>query len=93
MILVDANLLLYAVNSDLEPHPEAQRWWQETLSGTEPVGLPWVVVLAFVRLTTHPRVFEHPLEVRAGPGLHRRVARPASRRCCGAGTESLADPA
>lgn len=63
MILVDVNLLLYAVNSDLERHEAARRWWQETLSGTEPVGLPWVVVLAFVRLTTHPRVFERPLEV------------------------------
>lgn len=63
MILVDANLLLYAVNSDLERHSGAHRWWQEALSGTEPVGLPWVVVLAFVRLTTHPRVFEHPLAV------------------------------
>lgn len=63
MILVDANLLLYAVNPDLEHHREAHRWWQETLSATEPVGIPWVVVLAFVRLTTHPRVFAHPLEV------------------------------
>jgi hypothetical protein len=63
VILVDVNLLLYAVNSDLERHEAARRWWQETLSGTEPVGLPWVVVLAFVRLTTHPRVFERPLEV------------------------------
>lgn len=62
MILVDANLLLYAVNPDLPHHPQARRWWESALSGTEAVGIPWVVILAFLRLTTSPRVFESPLE-------------------------------
>lgn len=61
MILVDANLLLYAINSDLPPHPQARYWWETTLSGTESVGIPWVVILAFLRLTTSSRVFESPL--------------------------------
>lgn len=63
MILVDANLLIYAVNADLVHHAEARQWWQSALSGTDPVGIPWVVVLAFLRLTTHPRVFAFPLTV------------------------------
>ena len=63
MILVDANLLLYAVNPDLPQHMPARRWWEAALSGTEAVGIPWVVMLAFLRLTTHPRVFERPLDV------------------------------
>lgn len=63
MILVDVNLLLYAVNADLPHHRQARRWWEAALSGTESVGIPWVVVLAFLRLTTQPRVFERPLTV------------------------------
>lgn len=61
MILVDANLLLYAINPDLPRHQQARQWWESALSGTEAVGIPWVVILAFLRLTTNSRVFEHPL--------------------------------
>ncbi len=63
MILVDANLLLYAVNPDLPHHPKARSWLEQVLSGRETVGLPWVVLLAFVRISTNPRVFERPLPV------------------------------
>lgn len=63
MILVDANLLLYAVNRDLPQNPRARAWLEEVLSGDENVGLPWVVILAFLRLTTSARVFERPLTV------------------------------
>lgn len=61
MILVDANLLIYAVNADLPRHPAARRWLEAALSGSQSVGLPWVSVLAFLRLTTSPRLFERPL--------------------------------
>ncbi|MDZ7811369.1 MAG: TA system VapC family ribonuclease toxin [Arhodomonas sp.] len=63
MILVDANLLLYAVNADLPQHARARQWWEQVLSGTEAVGIPWVVILAFLRLSTNPRIFERPLSV------------------------------
>jgi hypothetical protein len=63
MILVDANLLLYAVNRDLSQHLRSRAWLEEVLSGNENVGLPWVVILAFLRLTTNARVFEKPLAV------------------------------
>ena len=62
MILVDANLLIYAVNSDLAQHEPARQWWQSALSGNTTVGIPWVVALAFLRITTHRRVFDRPLE-------------------------------
>lgn len=61
MILPDANLLIYAVNRDAPPHPQARQWLERTLSGHESVGLAWIVVLAFLRITTHPRVFDRPL--------------------------------
>src|SRR6476620_1921058 len=60
MILVDANLLLYARVAAYPQHEVARVWLDEWLNGTAPVGLPWSSLLAFVRLVTNPRVFEHP---------------------------------
>ncbi|CAG0975932.1 Ribonuclease VapC33 [Anaerolineae bacterium] len=61
MILVDANLLIYAVNQDFQQHRAAREWWESTLSNGESVGIPWVVILAFTRICTNQRVFAHPL--------------------------------
>jgi hypothetical protein len=61
MILVDANLLIYAVNADAPQHRKARQWLERTLSGTEDVGLPWLVVLAFLRITTRQGILERPL--------------------------------
>ena len=63
MILVDANLLLYA-EDQLSPHHEAAcLWWDAQLSGSSPVCLCWTVLGAFIRIGTNPRVFEHPLSL------------------------------
>lgn len=61
MILVDASLLIYAIDSDSPQHESARRWLEETLSGTTPVGLPYIVVLAFLRLTTRRGILRHPM--------------------------------
>lgn len=61
MILVDANLLLYAVDAKSHWHPPARGWLEETLSGEAPVGLAWIVVLAFVRISTRAAIFPQPL--------------------------------
>lgn len=63
MILVDANLLLYAENKTDPNHSRAREWWQEQLSGTETVCLAWTVLTAFVRIGTNHRVFSRPLSV------------------------------
>lgn len=65
MILPDANLLIYAYDTAAPQHRKARRWWEDLLSGNEPVGLPWIVVLAFVRLITHPTLSDHPFTVSA----------------------------
>jgi uncharacterized protein len=65
VILVDANLLIYAVDSDSAHHKSARRWLEKILSGTTQVGLAWIVVLAFVRITTHPRIMRNPLQPHA----------------------------
>ncbi len=61
MILMDANLLIYAVNKDLPQHKRARVWWEGELSGPGAVGLPWVSLMAFMRICTNPRIFESPL--------------------------------
>lgn len=63
MILIDANLLIYAVNRDAFHHEAARRWIEQTLSGGERVGLPWICLLAFLRLTTRPGVLANPLTI------------------------------
>jgi toxin-antitoxin system PIN domain toxin len=61
VIVPDVNLLLYAVNTDAPPHAHAKRWLDAALRGDEPVGFAWVVLIAFVRITTHARVFPSPM--------------------------------
>lgn len=61
MKLVDANVLLYAVNRDAERHELARRWLDGALSGSETVAFSWVVLLAFVRLATKTALFPEPL--------------------------------
>ena len=63
MNLPDANLLLYAINTDSPDHEAAWRWWKATLESDTPVGLYSETVFAFVRLATHRRVFAQPLTV------------------------------
>ena len=60
MILVDANLLVYAHVSSMPEHTRAREWLDEQLGGTAQVGLPWPSLLAFLRLTTNPRIFTRP---------------------------------
>lgn len=63
MILPDVNLLVHAHNLDSPSHDKARVWWDQCLSGNEGVGLAWVVILGFIRITTHPRILEHPMHV------------------------------
>lgn len=61
MILIDANLLIYAIDADSPLHRPARKWLEETLSGTTHVGLAWIVILAFLRITTRPGILVSPL--------------------------------
>jgi uncharacterized protein len=59
--IVDAIVLLYAVNRQSVGHEAARRWLTGALSGNEVVGLPWVSLLAFIRMSTSRRIFASPL--------------------------------
>jgi toxin-antitoxin system PIN domain toxin len=81
MRIVDANVLIYAVNADAFHHDEARNWLDAALTNAsgEPVGLDWVVLLAFWRITTHPSVFPAPLPVEtAGSIIEGWLAQPAA---------------
>jgi uncharacterized protein len=63
-VIVDANLLLFSVDTRSPFHARALEWLESALNGTERVGFPWTVLTAFLRIATHPRALERPL----GPG-------------------------
>jgi hypothetical protein len=60
VILADANLFIYAHDLTSPFHFRARRWVEDALSGTEPVRLSWTGLLAFLRITTHARLFASP---------------------------------
>jgi uncharacterized protein len=59
--ILDVNVLLYAYDADAPQHPVAKRWLENLFASEELIGLPWVTVWAFVRLTTNPRIWPNPL--------------------------------
>lgn len=69
MKVVDTNVLIYAVNAGSVHHEACRSWLVEALGGPEGVGLPWVSLLGFIRISTNPRVFERPLSSAQATGL------------------------
>ena len=63
MILIDVNLLLYAYDSSSSEHLTAKIWWEDALSATEIVGLPWHTILGFIRISTNHRILEQPFSL------------------------------
>ena len=61
MILPDLNLVIYAHNEDAPNHAASRSWWEGLLNGSEPIGVPWVVALGFIRLMTHRAVLTTPM--------------------------------
>jgi len=60
-VLVDANILLYAVDEESPFHSPARTWLENALNGTKRVAIPWVSFIAFTRIATHPRALRAPL--------------------------------
>ena len=61
MLIPDINLLVYAYNSDAPDHRPARAWWDQALSATRPIGMPWIVLLGFLRIMTSRRILASPL--------------------------------
>jgi len=69
VILVDANVLLYSQNRSANEHVACREWLERALSGVETVGFPWVVVLAFLRLSTSLRIYPEPLPMKSATSI------------------------
>jgi toxin-antitoxin system PIN domain toxin len=63
MILIDANILLYAYDATSNFHKKASTWLEECLSGERPVGFALDTLVGFVRMSTHARIFAEPFRV------------------------------
>jgi uncharacterized protein len=61
VIVPDINLLIYAHNRRDPNHEPAKAWWEETLNGNTPVGLPWVTSSGFIRIMTNRRILTEPI--------------------------------
>ncbi len=64
MILLDANILLYAYDEKASQHSRARAWLEDALTGPRPVHLAWVAILAFLRISTDRKAFLQPLDMR-----------------------------
>jgi toxin-antitoxin system PIN domain toxin len=80
VIVPDANLLLYAYDSDSPFHDTARSWWQACLSGQESVGLTHPTLFAFLRISTNARIYVNPLTLAESAGhVHSWLARRVSQ--------------
>lgn len=70
MILVDTNLLVYALDEASPFHEAARRWLEDRLNGPTGVGLPWQVLTGFVRIVSNPRISPNPMPI---PGAWSQV--------------------
>jgi len=80
VIVPDSSLILYAYNAASPEHRLAKEWWEDILSGAEPVGLVHPVVFSFLRISTNPRAFTRPLKLTQsaeliGSWLDRKIVR------------------
>ena len=79
MILLDANLLLYAYHPRAEQHEKSRAWLEEVISGRDLVRFAWLTLWAFLRVATNPRVFDRPLSTsEAEAAIFSWLAQPAA---------------
>jgi toxin-antitoxin system PIN domain toxin len=79
VVVVDANVLLYAVNTASIHHETARAWLEDTLTGAEAVGLAWAALLAFIRIGTNPSILPDPMTVDEATGqVERWMSAPAA---------------
>jgi toxin-antitoxin system PIN domain toxin len=79
VILVDANLLIYAYHPRAEQHEKSRLWLENVLSGPDLVRFAWLTLWAFLRISTNSRIFEHPLSAgEAAEAMSSWLAQPAA---------------
>ncbi len=71
MTILDANVLLYAYNADAPQHVAAATWLEGLWSGSDVIGLPWMTIWAFLRISTNPLVWPNPKSAQQAFGIVR----------------------
>lgn len=69
MMLVDANLLIYAYDPRSVHHEASRKWLEARLTGSQLVRFAWLTLWAFLRISTNPSVFERPLSMAEAEAL------------------------
>lgn len=69
MIVLDANVFLHAYNVDVPQHRAVSRWMGKLVESNEIIGLPWITLWAFIRVSTNPRVWNHPMAAKRVFGI------------------------
>lgn len=64
MKIVDLNVLIYLVDRDSSHHARIRKWWDTIEDQSDRIGLSWLVILGFLRITTNPRIFSDPIPLR-----------------------------
>jgi toxin-antitoxin system PIN domain toxin len=65
MILPDVNVLVYAHHEQSDEHERYRKWWESAVNGPASFGMAPIVLSGFVRVVTHPKVFDRPLSAAA----------------------------
>lgn len=63
MILPDVNILIYAHRADAPDHAAYRKWLEDEINSDQAFGLSELVLSAFLRIVTHPRIFDPPSEM------------------------------
>jgi uncharacterized protein len=87
MIIPDVNLLIFAHNHAAPHHHSAKEWLENLIRSGKPVGLPWIIISGFIRISTHPKLLKEPVTVEQAIGITRswlannnvRILEPGSR--------------
>ena len=72
MILLDANLLIYAYHADTPQHRAAVAWIEKMVEANEPVGVSWTSIWTFLRVSTNPRLWPKPMDMASAAGAMRK---------------------
>jgi toxin-antitoxin system PIN domain toxin len=68
VVVVEANVLLYAVDTASTHHERSLTWLERSLAGAEAVGFAWVALLAFIRVGTNPSILPNAMSVDEATG-------------------------
>jgi uncharacterized protein len=63
MLLLDVNLLVYAFRVDAPDHAAYRQWLEGVVAAVDPFGLADIVLSGFLRIVTHPRIFDPPTPI------------------------------